>query len=390
MSETSSAELVTTLTTCVLIDGREILPDVFQNEDVAKGVLLNETHVESGSVHALNETTFLVTYSSGILAEEIGTAIEKIDEWLGKPVVITCHEVTTAQLPQVIECACHTTGVESVVFNTRLDQMKSDSNPSVHSYAGGPSVQGVSGHTFLNKIPRLTQFSGTERDKDTVRFEQWLHSSLADARKTFNEQLVRAAINKSCVGDVAYAIYCLAPRATLDDIIEKFEWLYGSVESFDTLMQEFYQIVQGKSERVQTFVLWLERAIKAIKQQHPYIMTDEEGIKHLKDHLFHGLKPDICNALCYMYDTPNLQYSQLVMAAKKAETETPGGDVSEARAKSTVVEIDLKSEGTRFDPSYEVITQQIAYLMSAITNQNNQGLMGHNNGNMICWGCGGM
>ena len=33
--------------------------------------------------------------------------------------------------------------------------MKSDSNPSVHSYAGGPSVQGVSGPTFLNKMPRL-------------------------------------------------------------------------------------------------------------------------------------------------------------------------------------------------------------------------------------------
>ena len=52
-----------------------------------------------------------------------------------------------------------------------------------------------------------------------------------------------------------------------------------------------------------------------------------------KQCLFHGLKPDIHNALCYMYDTPNLQYSQLVMAARKAETETPGGDVSEARAK---------------------------------------------------------
>ena len=48
--------------------------------------------------------------------------------------------------------------------------MKSDSNPSVHSYAGGPSVQGVSGTTFLNKIPGLPWFSGMEREKDTVRF----------------------------------------------------------------------------------------------------------------------------------------------------------------------------------------------------------------------------
>ena len=44
---------------------------------------------------------------------------------------------------------------------------------------------------------------------------------------------------------MAGAIHCLLPGATLDDIIENFKWLYGSVDSFGTLMQEFYQIVQG-------------------------------------------------------------------------------------------------------------------------------------------------
>ena len=45
----------------------------------------------------------------------------------------------------------------------------------------------------------------------------------------FNEQLVRAAINKSCMGDAANAICCLLPLdTTLDDIIEKFKCLYGS------------------------------------------------------------------------------------------------------------------------------------------------------------------
>ena len=81
------------------------------------------THVEPRGVQALNETTFLLTYSSGILADEIGSAVEKIEDWLGKPVVFTCDQVTAAQLPQVIEHVCHTTGVELVVFNTRVDDM---------------------------------------------------------------------------------------------------------------------------------------------------------------------------------------------------------------------------------------------------------------------------
>ena len=66
------------------------------------------------------------------------------------------------------------------------------------------------------------------------------------------------------MGDAAGVICCLPPGVTLDDIIKKFKWLYESVQSFDTLMQEFYQIVQGKSERVQAFVLQLERALKVI------------------------------------------------------------------------------------------------------------------------------
>ena len=124
------------------------------------------------SVQALNETTFLVTYASGILADENGSVVEKIEDWLGKPVVITCDEVTATQLPQVIECAWDTTGVDLVVFNTRIDDIQSDSNQSVqsgyHNYAGGPAVLGASGTTILNKIPSIPHFSGTEREKDTV------------------------------------------------------------------------------------------------------------------------------------------------------------------------------------------------------------------------------
>ena len=71
-----------------------------------------------------------------------------------------------------------------------------------------------------------------------------------------------------------------------------------------------------------------------------------------------------------MYDKPDSQYSQLVMAAGKARTETPGSSVLEVRAKSAVVRTDLQPKAASSDPTYEEITQQIAYLMSAITNQN--------------------
>ena len=88
----------------VLIDGKEILLQALHNEEVAKRVLIGWMNVEPKRLQTLNKTTFLATYALGILAEEIGTAIEKIDNWLGKPVVITCNEVTMAQLPHVLDC----------------------------------------------------------------------------------------------------------------------------------------------------------------------------------------------------------------------------------------------------------------------------------------------
>ena len=66
-------------------------------------------------------------------------------------------------------------------------------------------------------------------------------------------------------------------------------------------------------------------------------MTKEEGHGHLKDCLFHGLKPNLHSTLCYLYEKPDSQYSNLVMASRKAEIETCGIGMSKGRAKSAIV-----------------------------------------------------
>ena len=101
-----------TLMVCMLIDGKKILLQALHNEEVAKGVLTGWMNVESKRLQAVNETTFLATYAAGILAEEIGTAIERIDICLGKPIVITCNEVTAAHLPHVLKCVQCINGVD--------------------------------------------------------------------------------------------------------------------------------------------------------------------------------------------------------------------------------------------------------------------------------------
>ena len=59
-------------------------------------------------------------------------------------------------------------------------------------------------------------------------------------------------------------------------------------------------------------------------------------------------------------------------------TETPGHNESEARDKSTVVGIVTQAKVANSDPLYEALTQQITYLISAITNQNSSKDSEHN------------
>ena len=119
-------EANTTLMVHVIIDEKEILLQALHNEEVAKGVMTGQTTVEPRRLQALNETTFLATFATGILAEEIGVAIEKIDNWLGKPIVITCNEVTVVQLPHVLKHVWHISRVDLVVFNPKIDDLHSD------------------------------------------------------------------------------------------------------------------------------------------------------------------------------------------------------------------------------------------------------------------------
>ena len=55
---TLPTEANTTLTVCILIYGKEILPQALHHEEVAKGVITGWTNVEPKRLHSLNETTF--------------------------------------------------------------------------------------------------------------------------------------------------------------------------------------------------------------------------------------------------------------------------------------------------------------------------------------------
>ena len=59
--------------------GKRFYQQAHHNDEVAKGVITGWTNIEPKRLQVLNETTFVATFAKGILAEEIGIAIERID-----------------------------------------------------------------------------------------------------------------------------------------------------------------------------------------------------------------------------------------------------------------------------------------------------------------------
>ena len=95
----------------------------------------------------------------GILAQEIGVAIEKIDNWLGKPIVITCDEVTMVKLPHVLKCVQCISGADLVVFNPKTDDLHPDTLQTIPnepcSLMVSPAPLQPVGQPLLNTIPGM-------------------------------------------------------------------------------------------------------------------------------------------------------------------------------------------------------------------------------------------
>ena len=71
-------EANTTLTVCVLINGKEILLQALCKEEVVKGVITGWTNVEPKKLQALNETTFLATFAVSILVRRLELPLREL------------------------------------------------------------------------------------------------------------------------------------------------------------------------------------------------------------------------------------------------------------------------------------------------------------------------
>ena len=110
-------------------------------------------------------------------------------------------------------------------------------------------VENIASHGFSRtQTPKISQFSGDEL-KGHVSFEHWEYE-IETLRKAYTESPIKEAITISLIGSAAESLRSLEPLATVEQILQFMKGKYEIAACYDSLMRDFYALVQEESERV--------------------------------------------------------------------------------------------------------------------------------------------
>ena len=131
--------------------------------------------------------------------------------------------------------------------------------------------------------PKISTFSDDMAPgKTEVSYEQWSHE-VQCIKDHYPELVVRESIMRSLKGAVADMAHYMGPTAGVSEILEKLPVNFGTVVSFDMLMQNFYKTTQGGNEKVPSFMTRLEGTLNQIRIRCPRRIANCEVPWHLKE-----------------------------------------------------------------------------------------------------------
>ena len=135
----------------------------------------------------------------------------------------------------------------------------------------------------VHQHPKISTFSGNVAPgKTEVSYEQWSHE-VQCIKDHYPESVVRKSIMRSFKGAAVDMTHYMGPTAGVSKILEKLSVIFGTVASFDVLMQNFYKIMQGGNEKVSSFATRLDGTLNQIRIRCPGRIANCEVPWHLKE-----------------------------------------------------------------------------------------------------------
>lgn len=168
-------------------------------------------------------------------------------------------------------------------------------------------------HMDDSKISKLAKFSGTPT-KNEPSFRVWKFE-VENLKGHYRDHEVVHAIHRSVTGMAAEVLMRMGRNVTLDQILQKFEHVFGSVSSQEKLLTDFYTAQQKSTESIAEWSCRLEDVLS-----HHQLSQLPQRDAMLKSKFFHGLHLDkIKNAVRHKFEGGT--YEELLVLAREAEEE---------------------------------------------------------------------
>jgi hypothetical protein len=175
-------------------------------------------------------------------------------------------------------------------------------------------------NTHLVHAPRISIFSGDE-DKDSC-YEAWKFEVMTLLKDdTFSDKVIATALKKSLRGDAASVVRRMGLNASIEDVMQKLEGIFGTVEDSECLLSTFYSAEQRPGEKVATWGCRLEDLLdRALQGQ---TLSSKSVDDMLKVKFWSGLQDHIKEGTRHLKNTVP-DFDQLRVEARKVERERSG------------------------------------------------------------------
>jgi len=150
------------------------------------------------------------------------------------------------------------------------------------------------------QLPRIVVFSG-EPKGDQVSFDVWKY----DVKCLINEGLYKGpeiyqAARKSLRGEASRIAMRLGSKATVLELIDKLDGIYGIVEAGENLLAQFYSAFQKPDEDVAAWGCRLEDILEKAVEQEQVSRAATDEMLHNK--FWMGLKQQLKDATRHNYE----------------------------------------------------------------------------------------
>lgn len=170
----------------------------------------------------------------------------------------------------------------------------------------------------ITQLPQVSKFSG-EVKGDQVSFDLWKYEVKSLKESDIHEpETVFQAVRKSLRGEASRVAMRLGPGAPLDELLDKLEGIYGTIESGEDILAKFYAASQQENENVVSWGFRLENILdKAIEQK---LVTKIGAAEMLRSKFWTGLKRQLKDANRGHFES-GMSYDELRVNARRVEQE---------------------------------------------------------------------